>query len=98
MATATAAPVQKTQDWILRTVRESQQAVVDTVSIWAKVVEHAAPSTGKLSLPKQVPSVKSIVDPTFDLAEKLLEAQRQFATSVVDSVSPSTKPTRKTTA
>jgi hypothetical protein len=99
MATATTTPVRKTQDWVLRTVKESQKAVSDTVSIWANVVEHAIPATKKLAIPKTVPTTK-IVGPTFDLAEKVLEAQRQFATSVADAVGAPIvrKPARKTTA
>ncbi len=94
MPTVSTAPVRKTQDWVLRTVRDSQQAAVDTVSLWAKVVEKATPATKVLSLTKQLPSPKSIVDPTFDLAEKVLGAQRQFASSVIGPVEPA-KATRK---
>jgi hypothetical protein len=93
----TTAPVLKTKDWVLSTVRDSQQAAVDTVSLWSKVIEKATPATKVLSLTKQLPSPKSIVDPTFDLAEKVIDAQRQFALSLVGPVAPG-KTTRKATS
>jgi hypothetical protein len=99
MATATSAQVRKTQDWVLRTIKESQRAASETVSIWASVVEQAVPVTKKISVPKSLPTTK-IVGPTFDLAEKVLEAQREFATNVAEAVTTPVvrKPTRKTAA
>jgi hypothetical protein len=97
MPTPTATSIRKSQDWLLRTARDSQKAVADTVSIWSSVVEQAAPVTKKISLTKQIPSATSIVGPTFDFAEKLLEAQRQFVSNVVDAALPArAKPATKT--
>lgn len=98
MAEVTSAPVRKTQDWVLQTVRESQKAVVDTVSIWAKVFNTVAPATTSVKLPKQFPTATSIINPTFDLAEKLLEAQRAYVTSLATSLTVAKPPARKTSA
>ena len=88
MATATTPSTvqRKTQEQVLQSVKESQKTVLEAVSSWADV---AGRSTGSIpSLPKDLPSVKVIVEDAFDFAAKLLETQRQFAVGVLGAVTP----------
>jgi hypothetical protein len=71
------------QDQFLENVRRSQQAVVDAIGVWAESVEKAVPDASARTAGGRLPRADEIVDNTFDFAEKLLGAQRQFAKSVL---------------
>jgi len=76
------------QDQFLENVRRGQQAVLDAIGVWAESVEKAVPDASARTAGGRLPSAEQVVDNTFDFAERLLEAQRQFAKSVL-SVSTS---------
>lgn len=80
--------VQASQDQILTTVRQSQQAVVDAVSAWAKAVESVVPPVPAIPGTEKLPTPETVVDNAFDFASKLLDAQHEFARSVIAAAAP----------
>lgn len=75
------------QDQFLVAVRQSQQAVVDAVAAWAQTVKNITPS---VPVPNgaELPKPQEVVDDAFDFAQKLLDAQRDFAQNVIAAASP----------
>ena len=85
--------VQKGQDQFLGAVRESQHAIVDAVAAWSQTVQGftaavPAPDLGEL------PTAEEIIDNTFDLVEKLVAGQREFARNLVAAAATTTKATK----
>ena len=76
------------QDQILRTVKQSQQAVVDAVAAWAKAVESIVPPTPSIPAADELPKPEAVIDNAFDFASKLLDAQHEFARSVIQAAAP----------
>ena len=85
---------QASQDQILAAVRQSQQAVVEAVAAWAKTVENIIPTTPTLPGSDELPNPDAVVDNAFDFASKLLDAQRDFAHSVIAAAAPATTKTQ----
>ena len=90
---------QKGQEQYLAAVRESQQAVVDAVGAWAQTVQGIA-STAPPVVPgtDQLPSAEAVIDNTFDLVEKLVARQREFARNLAAAAAPAAKAPAKATA
>jgi hypothetical protein len=76
------------QERILATIRQSQQAVVDAVATWAKAVEGIAPAVPAAPGSEQLPKPEAVVENAFDFAQKLLDAQRDFARKVIAAGAP----------
>ena len=76
------------QDQILGTVRQSQQAVVDAVAAWAKAVENLIPPAPAIPGTEDLPKPDALVDNAFDFAARLLDAQREFAHGVIAAAAP----------
>jgi hypothetical protein len=79
------------QEQTLNSIRQSQQAVVETVHAWAQAVEKAVPESPSLpSLPiaNELPSAQEIVRASFDFAEQLLKTQREFAENLIAAAAP----------
>jgi hypothetical protein len=93
MATSTADYVQGAQEQTLKTLRDGQQAIIDAVRAWAEAVERITPPTPALPFSEQLPSPKEVVETSFDFAEQLLKAQREFAESVLAAAAPAFTPT-----
>jgi hypothetical protein len=76
---------QEVQAEILKTVRRSQDAVIDAIKTWADTVRTIAPPMPELSLPlrDKLPKPEELVGNAYDLAEKLLAGQRKFAEDVL---------------
>ena len=87
MSTITEA-AQASQEQILATVRQGQQAVVDAVATWAKAVEGIAPALPAVPGSGRLPRPETVVENAFDFAQKLLDAQREFARSVIAAAAP----------
>jgi len=60
-------------------VREGQRAMVDAVGAWAKSVEQLSATYPSAPKVPGAPTADEVVDDAFNFAEKLLEAQREFA-------------------
>jgi hypothetical protein len=88
MTTTTTEAVRASQDQFLDAVRQSQQAVVDAVAAWAKAVEDITPAVPALPGLEELPKPEAVIDNAFDFAQKLLDAQREFARGVVSAAAP----------
>ena len=64
------------QHYLLRTVRQSQAAVIDTIRTWTIITEQL---TRTLRLPVPDVDFAAAVDRVFDVAEQTLAVQRQLA-------------------
>ena len=79
---------QKGQEQFLEAVRANQQAIVDAVSAWSQAFQAYAPAAPQLPEVDELPTPEQIIDNTFDLVEKLVEGQRQFACDLVKASAP----------
>jgi hypothetical protein len=79
---------QRGQEQFLEAVRANQQAIVDAVSAWSQTVQTYTPTAPALPDIDQLPSPEQIIDNTFDLVEKLVAGQRQFARDLVKAAAP----------
>ena len=76
---------QEVQAEILKTIRRSQEAVIEAIKTWADTVRTIAPPMPELSLPlrDKLPKPEEMVGNAYDFAEKLLAGQRKFAEDVL---------------
>jgi acetyl-CoA carboxylase carboxyltransferase component len=67
-------------------VQQSQDAVRAAVDNWTKTVQQAMGQLPATTTPFAAPyDVNTVVDQVFDLAEKVLEAQRDFAKNLIST-------------
>ena len=91
MPTTTPKPseyVQSAQEQTLKTLRDGQQAIIDSIRAWAEAVERIVPQTPTLPFSEQLPSAQEIVQTSFNFAEQLLKTQREFAENVLAAAEP----------
>lgn len=90
--TETRYPGQELQDEILKTVRKSQEAVVDAIKAWADTVQSIVPKLPAVSVPlaDKLPKPEDVVANAYDFAEQLLASQRKFAEDVLKASAPLT--------
>jgi hypothetical protein len=91
MPTTTPKPseyVQSAQEQTLKTLRDGQQAIIDSIRAWAEAVERIVPQTPTLPFSEQLPSPQEIVQTSFNFAEQLLKTQREFAENVLAAAEP----------
>ena len=69
------------QRYLLRTVRQSQAAVLDTIRLWSTISEQLT-RTLRVPVPNVDVDVAGAVDRAFDLAEETLAVQRQLVLTV----------------
>jgi len=83
-------PGQELQDEILKTVRKSQEAVVDAIKAWTETVQSIAPKLPNVSVPlaDRLPKPEDVVANAYDFAEQLLAGQRRFAEDVLKATAP----------
>ena len=88
--TETRYPGQELQDEILKTVRKSQEAVIDAIRAWADTVQSIVPKVPAVNLPlsDRLPKPEDVVANAYDFAEQLLAAQRKFAEDVLEATAP----------
>jgi hypothetical protein len=81
---------QEVQTEILKTVRRSQEAVIEAIKTWADTVRTITPPMPELSLPftDKLPKPEELVGNAYDFAEKLLAGQRKFAEDVLRATTP----------
>jgi hypothetical protein len=89
----------KGQEQFLASVRESQQAIVESVGAWSQTVQaytQTAPTAPQID---RLPSPEQVIDSTFDLAEELIAGQREFAHNLLEASAPARQaPTSATTS
>ena len=83
---------QTAQEQTLKTIRESQQAVVEAVRTWADTVEKIVPDSPALPAIEELPSPQEILQTSFGFAEELLKAQREFAENILAASAPALQP------
>jgi hypothetical protein len=83
-------PGQELQDEILKTVRKSQEAVIDAIRTWADTVQSVTPKLPTVSVPlaDKLPKPEDVVASAYDFAEQLLASQRKFAEDVLKATAP----------
>jgi len=83
--TETRYPGQELQDEILKTVRKSQEAVIDALRAWADTVQSVVPKVPAVNVPfsDRLPKPEDFVANAYDFAEQLLASQRKFAEDMV---------------
>jgi hypothetical protein len=81
---------QEVQAEIMKTVRRSQQAVVEAVKTWTDTVASITPPLPEVRMPfaSRLPNPEELVGNAYDLAEKLLASQRKFAENVLHAAAP----------
>ena len=82
--------VKTAQEQALKTIYETQHAVVEAVRTWADTVEKIVPAAPAVSVPfaEEIPTPLEIVHTSFDFAEQLLKAQREFTENVLAAAAP----------
>jgi 3-methyladenine DNA glycosylase AlkC len=97
MTTATATATEMISAWedqVLETVRQSQDAVVKPVRLWAEASKNLIPELPSLpSLPSlpfsdQIPTLAELVERYFQYADKLLGAQKEYIGAVLEAAAP----------
>jgi plasmid maintenance system antidote protein VapI len=91
--TETRYPGQELQDEILKTVRKSQEAVVDAIKAWTDTVQSIVPKLPAVSVPlaDRLPKPEDVVANAYDFAEQLLAGQRRFAEDMLHATAPLTQ-------
>jgi len=89
------------EDQMLETVRQSQEAVVRVVGMWAEAGGNLIPKPGALPYSDQIPAPAELVEQYFQYSAKLLNVQKEFVGAVLDAAQPvlsgngATAPARK---
>ena len=83
-------PGQELQDEILKTVRKSQEAVIDALRAWADTVQSITPKLPAVNVPfsDKLPKPEDVIASAYDFAEQLLSSQRKFAEDVLHATAP----------
>jgi hypothetical protein len=79
---------QKSEQQFLDAVQQSQRAIVEAVGAWAKSVESMQTAYPPVPERPRLPDPLAVVEHTFDFAEKMLAAQREFARSLLSAAAP----------
>ena len=81
---------QELQGEFLKTVRKSQETVIDAIQMWADAVQAIKPPMPEVSIPftGKLPKPDEWVAGAYDFAEQLLSAQRKFAEDVLRATAP----------
>jgi hypothetical protein len=78
------------REQLIGSVKQSQQIALDVVTTWADVVGKVIPPIPTLPFVPPVPELNETVQITFDVAQELLNAQREFATNLVSALAAAT--------
>ena len=78
------------QEEILKTVRNSQSAVVAAIQAWARTVQSITPALPDVNVPfaEKLPKPQELIASAYDFAEQLLASQRKFAEDVLNTTVP----------
>ncbi len=81
---------QELQGEMLKTIRKSQETVVNAIQMWADAVQAIKPPLPDVSIPfsDKLPKPGELVSGAYDFAEQLLAAQRKFAEDVLQATAP----------
>jgi len=76
---------------ILDAIQESEEAIVDTAKQWVDRVGEIVPDLWEKPVAEGAPAIRQIADAAFDLTRGILDAQRDFAKRIIDSVVDETR-------
>ena len=81
---------QELQDQFLSIVRKSQEMALDVIKSMVDTVQTITPKLPSVDVPfaDKLPKPQDVVASGYDLAEKLLSSQRQFADELVKATAP----------
>ena len=81
---------EQVQEEILKTVRNSQSAVVAAMQAWARTVQSITPALPDVNVPfaERLPKPQELIASVYDFAEQLLASQRKFAEDVLKTTAP----------
>ena len=81
---------QQVQEEILKTVRNSQSAVVEAIQTWARTVQSITPALPDVNVPftDKLPKPEELIASAYDFAEQLLASQRKFAEDFLKMTAP----------
>jgi len=81
---------ERVQEEILKTVRNSQSAVVAAIQAWARTVQSVTPALPDANVPfaEKLPKPQELIASAYDFAEQLLASQRKFAEDVLKTTAP----------
>ena len=81
---------QQVQEEILKTVRNSQSAVIEAIQAWTSTVQSIMPALPDAKVPfaEQLPKPQELIASAYDFAEQLLASQRKFAEDVLETTAP----------
>jgi hypothetical protein len=81
-------PTQSMQEQVLAALKQSQDAVVRAVEAWSDAVAKVPrPNVDVPAFAKDLPKPEEVLETTFDFAQKILDAQREFARNVLRAAS-----------
>src|SRR5450631_1319214 len=75
---------------IIKTVNQSQDALIEVVRDWTDAVQAITPKLPAVNVPfvDKVPQPEQLVASAYDFAEQLLRSQRRFAEELIKATSP----------
>ena len=81
---------ERVQEEILKTVRNSQSAVIEAIQTWARTVQSITPALPDVNVPfaDKLPKPQELISNAYDFAEQLLHSQRKFAEEVLKATAP----------
>jgi hypothetical protein len=81
---------ERVQEDILKTVRNSQSAVIEAIQAWARTVQSIMPALPDAKVPfaEQLPKPQELIASAYDFAEQLLASQRKFAEDFLKATAP----------
>jgi hypothetical protein len=81
---------QDLQGEILKTIRQSQEAVLDAIRAWTETVQSLTPKLPVMNAPfaDKLPKPEEVVAGAYDFAEQMLASQRTFAEEVMKTTAP----------
>ncbi len=79
------------REQFIGSVKQSQQIALDAISTWADTVGKVVPQLPTLPFAPPVPELRETIDISFDVAQDLLNAQREFTTNLVAALAASSR-------
>ena len=81
---------ERVQEEILKTVRNSQSAVIEAIQAWTRTVQSIMPALPDAKVPfaEQLPKPQELIASAYDFAEQLLASQRRFAEDFLKATAP----------
>jgi hypothetical protein len=83
VATSTLDALKQLQEQTLETIVTSQKAVVDAVGEWSSSAQKLGSSFPAVPKVEGVPTAEQLLVTSFDFAQKVLDAQREFAKNLL---------------